>query len=133
MKRFILLLVALVATHAWAEGYDLRTLSVTGVSTTATEVVDSETAITGRPLAFSFLGGTNMTVALRTVSGIGLSQTSRTIVAATNAMAFYRVLPEGAIQYTRGDKVEMAVYSALAGETNAEVLVATGMLLIEKP
>jgi len=131
--RLLFAAILLAGATALAGGYTIKELSVTGVSTNTTETTDTANIITGKPLAFSFLGGTNMTVVLRTTAGIGASQVARTLVAATNAMSFYRVLPESDNQYLYNDKVEMAVYSAVAGETNAEVLVGAGVLLIERP
>lgn len=135
MDRFLLVLCVTLALglRANAGGFDARLFSVSGVSTTTTETVDTETKILGTPRAFSFLGATNMTVSVRTVSGYGLSQVVRTLVAATNAMSFYRVLPESGNQYLVHDRVEMVVYTAPAGETNAEALTADGQLLVEQP
>jgi len=123
----------LIAGRAHSEGYRLAEFSVSNVATTTVETVDSKTVVSGKPLAFVFLGATNMTVSVRTVAGIGISAVSREIVAATNDVYFYRVLPEAAIQYLYNEKVEMVVHSAPAGETNAANLTATGKLLVEAP
>jgi len=134
MKRCLIMWGALltVAT-AWAGSYRVITLSVQDVATNATATTATETAVTGKPLAFSWFGDTNITVAVTTVADYGLSPAARTIVAATNAETFYRVLPESEVIYLRLDRVVLSATYAPVVTNHYGLNAGKGLLLIEMP
>jgi hypothetical protein len=130
MLRKALLCVILAGT-ALAGEYEVKRFPISNVATTTTETVVTLTQVTGKPVAFAWLGETNMNVSLRTVAGYGASLVARTVVADTNAMSFWRQTPEGVNEYLVLDRVELVAHSA-PYDTNA-VYGGEGILILEKP
>ena len=131
MRKLLLIALALgVCGSALAGPYMLRRFVVSNVATSATATTVSVTGITGKPVAFSWLGATNMNVSLATTAGIGISPSALTIVASTNSKAFYRPLPEGGAQYLYNDEVTLTATNS--SDTNA-ASGGVGLLLLEQP
>ena len=117
MRKLALIGAAvLVAACALAGNLKVHTFTPTGVGTGVTAVVQYKTGIHGTPVAWSFLGSTNMTVSVSTVEGYGMSiGGAREVVAAIACTNLNVAITNGL--YLADDRLSASFYSA--GDSNA--------------
>lgn len=129
MKKFLILAVLLAAgCIATAEGYKALTFTVDSVNTNTTAKTVTFTGVSGRPLAFSYAGDTNMVVDVSTVVGYGVSMhEAKGIYVNTNAVISYQTNIASTI-YLWNDRV---VFSAHSASTNGMNVVGKLLLLEE--